>query len=213
MPEFIMEGRDHAARAESPFVYGFIEAMFFTECSPAYCAEEWFSDECKAAVEAGQSDGSIPGDVGYTDLHPDGLKAIRAFCSMMQGHMHGLLLEAYSAHWKNAAMSEGWSRNRHNGYFIGPVGHETRMADYESWRELCECEGIEPGEEYDETQAGRDLFYTYVGHGVGYWDREQLKRDGLGNRLSDECGRGEISPFFGGHATYGDAPFVHVEGL
>lgn len=29
--------------------------------------------------------------------------------------------------------------------------------------------------DYDETQAGRDLYYTYAGHGVGYWDRDELK--------------------------------------
>jgi hypothetical protein len=29
--------------------------------------------------------------------------------------------------------------------------------------------------EYDETQAGRDLYFTYAGHGVGYWDRDALK--------------------------------------
>lgn len=163
MPEFVMEGRDHAARAESPFVYGFIEALFFTECSPAYCAEEWFSDECRRAVEEGQADGSLPGDVGYTDIHPDSLAAIRKFCRTMQGHMSGLLRQAY------------------------------------------ERDG------YDETQAGRDLLYTYVGHGVGYWDRKELEADGLGRKLTDACGRGEVNPFFGGHVTYGDAPFVHVD--
>lgn len=28
---------------------------------------------------------------------------------------------------------------------------------------------------YDETQAGRDLWFTYNGHGVGYWDRAPLE--------------------------------------
>lgn len=31
----------------------------------------------------------------------------------------------------------------------------------------CEC-----GQEYDETRAGHDLWYTENGHGVGYWDRD-----------------------------------------
>lgn len=80
MPEFVMEGRDHAARAESEFVFGFIEAMFFTETSPAFESSEWFTDERRAASEAGQADGELPGDVGYTDLHPDALEAIRRDC-------------------------------------------------------------------------------------------------------------------------------------
>jgi len=46
--------------------------------------------------------------------------------------------------------------------------------------------------DYDETQAGADLYFTYAGHGVGYWDREQLGGDGLGDELSAACGRGEI---------------------
>lgn len=32
-------------------------------------------------------------------------------------------------------------------------------------------------DDYDESQAGRDLWFTYNGHGVGYWDREQLEND------------------------------------
>jgi len=157
MPEFVMEGRDHAARAESPFVCGFIEALFFTECSPAYCAEEWFSDECRRAVEEGQSDGSLPGDVGYMDIHPDSLRRIREFCGQKQGEMADLLALAY------------------------------------------ERDG------YDETQAGRDLWFTYNGHGVGYWDRKQLDADGLGNDLTEHCGRGEINPYFG------EDSFVYVD--
>jgi len=76
--------------------------------------------------------------------------------------------------------------------------------------------------DYDETQAGRDLYFTYAGHGVGYWDRDALKaneadleeyerltavmienRDnadkwqealrGIGQRLTALCGRGEIN--------------------
>jgi hypothetical protein len=77
MPEFVMEGRDLAARMESDFVLGFIEALFWVETSPAFDSEEWFSDECRAAREAGTADGELPGDVGYTDLHPDSLAAIR----------------------------------------------------------------------------------------------------------------------------------------
>lgn len=30
---------------------------------------------------------------------------------------------------------------------------------------------------YDESQAGRDLYYTRAGHGVGYWERKALESD------------------------------------
>ncbi|SON54269.1 hypothetical protein HDIA_0728 [Hartmannibacter diazotrophicus] len=65
-------------------------------------------------------------------------------------------------------------------------------------------------EDYDSEQAGRDLYFTYAGHGVGYWSREQLEAEGLGEALSTACGRGEVCSFFGGHVEHGDAPFVHV---
>ncbi|WP_191569156.1 hypothetical protein [Paracoccus yeei] len=163
MPEFILEGRDHAARAESPFVLGFIEAMFFTECSPAYMSDEWVSDECREAQEQGQADGTLPGDVGYCDLHPESLARIRAFCEAFQRENAALLAQAYAR------------------------------------------------PDYDETQAGRDLWYTSQGHGVGFWDRAALDAEGLGDKLSDAARYHDANTWFAGHVTYGDAPFVHVE--
>lgn len=39
-------------------------------------------------------------------------------------------------------------------------------------------------EGYDETRAGHDFWYTRNGHGVGFWDRDELRRGGLGETLS-----------------------------
>lgn len=164
MPEFILEGRDHAARAESDFVLGFIEAAFFTSNESTRCAEDWFTDEARAARAEGQ-ESEVPCDVGYTDLHPDSLAAIRAYCEGWQAANAGLLAKAYTR------------------------------------------------DGYDEAQAGRDLWFTVNGHGVGFWDRAELKAEGLGADLTDAAGRGEIYLFFGQHVTYGDAPFVHIEGI
>ena len=68
--------------------------------------------------------------------------------------------------------------------------------------------------DYDEMQAGRDFHFTHCGHGVGFWDRDELKDDefpNLADDLSEAAGNGEVNPFFGGHVKYGNAPFVHVE--
>lgn len=46
--------------------------------------------------------------------------------------------------WQKTAIDAGWSRNEHNGYFVAPVGNEPRMAEYESWQELCEENDLEP---------------------------------------------------------------------
>lgn len=37
--------------------------------------------------------------------------------------------------------------------------------------------------DYDEQAAGRDFWYTRNGHGVGFWDRDQLPKE-LGRSLS-----------------------------
>jgi len=43
-------------------------------------------------------------------------------------------------------------------------------------------------EDYDDEQAGRDLWFTRQGHGVGYWEREQLKGY-IGEGLTDAAKR------------------------
>jgi hypothetical protein len=39
--------------------------------------------------------------------------------------------------------------------------------------------------EYDDAQAGRDLWLTANGHGAGFWDRKALDADGLGDKLEE----------------------------
>lgn len=113
MPEFILDsaGTVHDVRAPSieavkrvdvdfcdldAFTQGYIEALFFTESSPAYDSEEWFSDECKAAQEEGRADGNIPGDTGFSDLAPDSLARIIADCAAFQADNAELLELAYA---------------------------------------------------------------------------------------------------------------------
>lgn len=40
-------------------------------------------------------------------------------------------------------------------------------------------------DDYDESRAGNDFWFTRQGHGVGYWDRKELSVDDLGERLAD----------------------------
>jgi len=157
MPEFILEGRDHAARAESDFALGFIEAAIFTSREPSRDAAEWFTDEAKEARVQGQ-ESEIPGDVGYTDIHPDSLAAIRTFCAAWQADHAALLARAYGR------------------------------------------------EDYSETQAGRDLWFTMNGHGVGFWDRAPLEAEGLGDLLTQAAGHRECGLWFGDEAE----PMIHL---
>lgn len=59
------------------FTRGYIEALFFTECDPSINA---------ADVKPGSEfvDGSIPADVGFSDLAPETLARIIADCSGFQ---------------------------------------------------------------------------------------------------------------------------------
>jgi hypothetical protein len=46
-----------------------------------------------------------------------------------------------------------------------------------------------------EEQAGHDFWLTRNGHGAGFWDREALKEDGLGDKLSEAartCGESNL---------------------
>ena len=56
-------------------------------------------------------------------------------------------------------------------------------------------EALEASPDYDETQLGRDFFYTHVGHGVGFHDRDELD-DEYKDKLSDAAGYGEIYPYY-----------------
>lgn len=156
MPEFVMEGRDHAARELDSFTLGYIEALFFTETSPAFDSEDWHSSECREAQEEGTVDGSIPGDCGFCDLAPDTLERIKTDCAKFQ-----------------------------------EVNRETLESAYATG--------------YDESQAGRDFWYTRNGHGVGFWDRDL---GDIGDTLDAACGWRTEFPEV--DVYFGDDSRVHV---
>lgn len=142
MPEFVMKTGGAVTTSIrwhdlDSFTQGYLEACFFTECSPAFNSDEWESEECIEAQEAGQADGTLPGDAGFGDLDPDSLAAAIRYCANWQEANAALLEEAYAR-------------------------------------------------DYDAAQAGRDLWFTANGHGVGFWDRKELEPDSEEyERLSD----------------------------
>lgn len=75
--------------------------------------------------------------------------------------------EADEAACEAAAVAAGWSRNAHNGYFVAPVSSEVRMADYSSWRELCDDNGIS-SQESDQSEDEEDSDDDTTGYGEGY---------------------------------------------
>lgn len=196
MPQFILEGRDHAARAESAFVLGFIEAMFFTE-SGDVDMDSWFETDEEERTSGGQ----LPSDAGYTDLHPDSLAKIRADCEAWQSANADLLSAAYAIGYDEtyAGRDYWFTRNGHGVGFTDRAVLECDDSEYERLTALIMRHAAK-GEEPDDSkwQAAFD-------------ERARLTCESLGDKLSKAARNSEVHCFFGDHVAHGDARFVHVE--
>src|ERR1017187_4437460 len=97
MPEFIVDTAGGVALPDVPagnsqhywasldaFTQGYMEALFFTDSEPG-AREDWNPE----------TDSSLPGDVGFSDLAPDTLASIIAVCEEFQLSAGHLLAEAY----------------------------------------------------------------------------------------------------------------------
>lgn len=140
MPQFEME-KDGTVNGQefsdlSPFLQGYLEAMFFTNEATGVSMVDWNDPEVQSDRREGCLDGELPADAGFSDIYPDSLIKAHQDCSEFQQKARHLLSQAYS-------------RN------------------------------------YDAEQAGRDFWFTRNGHGVGFWDRDELDADDLGDKLSD----------------------------
>ena len=89
MSEYIMEGKHELGfRALDAFTQAYIEAIFWIENAPGVSTEEW-----QGTFE--HPEGSIPDDVGFSDIAPETLAAITADCKAFQETNAALLEEAY----------------------------------------------------------------------------------------------------------------------
>lgn len=196
MPEFVMENRNECFREESPFVAGFIETLFFTESS-RFNSSEWFEPETQEAIREGQSDGNIPNDMGYCDLHPDSLAAIRKFCADWQEEHKELLTRVYA---ETDYSEEQCGRDffyTHCGHGVGFSDREELAPDDSEYERLTAIM-VESG-------ANSDAW------GKALSERNAIEEQGFAALLTKAAGYGEISPFFGDHVENGNAPFVYVE--
>ena len=153
MPQYQLDSQGEVMGTEfldlSPFVQGYIECLFFTNEASGESMVDWWNDDVQDDLREGRTDGSLPGDAGFSDIHPDTLAAIHSDCHDFEAKARHLLSQAY-------------------------------------------CR-----DDYDRTQAGRDFWFNRNGHGVGFWDRQQLDAGGLGEKLSDIAkGFGEQWPSF-----------------
>jgi len=127
-----------------PFTQGYIEAAFFTENSPAWdkAAIEADPKQWESDLAEGQSDGTLPGDAGFSDLAHESLASMIADCAAFQRDNADALATAYGHSFPARVIGDGTLPDSHRS----------------AW-------------DYDAEAAGRDYWYTRNGHGVGFWDR------------------------------------------
>jgi len=121
MPQFILDSAGTVDLPPAPvafdhldeFTRGYIEALFFTEEAPGVDSEEFETPEYQAA------DGSIPGDVGFSELAPDALAKIMRDCAAFQAAAAPLLALAYERDYsEEQAGRDFWlTRNGHGAGF------------------------------------------------------------------------------------------------
>lgn len=149
------------------FTQGYIEALFFTENEPGTCRYDRTADRAAwdEAVHEGRSK-DIPGDYGFSDLAPETLARIIEDCERFQRCAAPLLEQVYGHSFPARVIGDGTLPNSHR-----------------------------PAWNYDATAAGRDLWFTRNGHGVGFWDRGLGE---VGDRLSDGArAMGQVDAYLG----------------
>lgn len=84
-------------QALSAFVQGYIEAMFFTDSSPAFTMSKIEANpaDWQEAEREGTSDGQFPGDACFDDLDGESLARIIAECAAFEAEAAHLLAAAY----------------------------------------------------------------------------------------------------------------------
>jgi hypothetical protein len=134
MPEYHLDVHDDydTWKRLDAFTQGYIEALFFTENSPAFSYGDIEDDSAAwdEALTEGQSDGTIPGDATFADLAPEALAACVEDCQDFQEANAALLQEAielsdsYSI--EGAGRDYWFTRNGHGVGFwdrgLGAVG-------------------------------------------------------------------------------------------
>lgn len=123
MPEFVLSTHE-PVRTDfadlDAFTQGYIEALFFTEASPAWDKHDIFTDPegWEADLEAGTSDGAIPGDAEFGDLSAESLGAIVRDCRIFQRMNEGLLEKAYERGYEPVQAGRDYWFTR-NGHGVG----------------------------------------------------------------------------------------------
>lgn len=198
MPEYILP-RDGTAGnppvtfdSLDVFTQGYLEALFFTSCSPAFDRDAIASDPAawETAREEGQSDGDLPGDAGFSDLTPDALATIVADCQAFQRDHAALLAEAYQRPYTAEQAGRDYWYTR-NGHGVGYWDRSELEPDSEAW------------EAAQEKIRAINAAWTDAGDKASgdAWNaaakvRADLKAESLGERLSKVARHSEVNVYW-----------------
>ena len=81
---------------------------------------------------------------------------------------------------------------------IAPDALTKVIADCANWQEKnAELLQLAYDRDYEPVQAGRDYWLTRNSHGAGFWEREELEADSLGDKLSDACRYSSVNMYRG----------------
>lgn len=165
MPEFIMPGKTAPDFADLPgFAQGYIEAMFWTETAHGYSIADWHSEETQADVREGRSDGVIPEDAGFVELHPDSLANILTDCAAFEQEAGDLLAKAYDR--------DGYTPERAgHDYWLTRNGHGTGFWD------RSELDADKLGDALSEVARGRGEPQVWFADHVEYGDAPYVYHD------------------------------------
>lgn len=154
--------------------------------------------------------------------------AFNSLPEIVQGFIEAMFFTEVSSgadmeDWFSEENQEGLEEGTIDGNLPSDVGfaelHPTAIANITAFCEAFEAAAsdllapIRDGEidGYDMNRVGNDLWYTSQGHGVGFWDRDELDENDLGDKLTKLCQYHEASVWFADHAEFGNAPFVYCE--
>lgn len=114
---------------------------------------------------------------------PDGAKRYRNQSSFVQGYIEAMFFT--ECHSDNPELEHATVADLSDEAW-GSIGKDCDAFKYSCPNMLALAY---QQDDYSEEQAGRDFWFTRNGHGVGFWDREQLESGGLGQALSNAAKR------------------------
>ncbi len=134
MPEFIADttGTVHGLEWDqlAAFTQGYVEALLFTETIDSVSMVEWTDPENQDDIQEGRVSGTIPGDSGWGDIHPDTFDQIQRDCMEFERQAFDLLIEAHKLGYdRELAGRDFWfTRNGHGVGFWDRKVLEDRTA-------------------------------------------------------------------------------------